>query len=257
MQDRYSGDVGDFGKFSFLRCVFGEWQKRIGIIWYLFPDEFHNADGGHIDYLQNRNFLDLDKNLCEKLSAVVHGNRSVIELENAGLLPANTIYFSERLDFHLRFPSQSKKDRQEREAKRTQWLANAVSAVSKCNITFLDPDNGLEIPSCSKISQIKAGKFAYYFEISKLTKGKDVTVIYHHLCRRGTHIEQITSRAVELREKIDPARAIFAVRYRPYSPRAYFILTAMSEESRLREKLLSFLQGPYGKHWDSYYEEAL
>jgi len=256
MQDRYSGDVGDFGKFSFLRCVFGDWQKRIGVIWYLFPDESHNNDGGHIDYLRKREFQDLDKDLCGKLSAVVHGNRSVTALEKAGLLPVNTIYFSERLDFYLKFPSQSQKDKQKREAKRAQWFANAVSAVSKCNITFLDPDNGLEIPSCSKTGQLKAEKFAYYSEISKLTKDKDVTVIYQHLGRKGTHVEQISSRAIELRQKIDSGCAIFAIRYRPYSPRAYFILTARSEKTRLRKSLMRFMQGPYGKHWDSYYEEV-
>lgn len=198
MQDRYASDVGDFGKFSLLRCFFGESHNRIGVIWYLFPDESHNDDGNRIEYLGNRDFFDCDKNLCEKLSAVVHDpHRSVAALEKAGLLPPNTVYFSDRLDFHLRFPSQSQKDRQEREEKRAQWFANAVLAVSKCNIAFLDPDNGLQIPSCSKTSQVRAGKFAYYSEISELTKEKDVTVIYHHLCRKGTHIEQMSNRVAE------------------------------------------------------------
>jgi hypothetical protein len=256
MQDRYSGDVGDFGKFSLLRYLFSESQKPIGIIWYLFPNEYHNDDGGHIEYLRKREFLDCDKNLCEKLSAVEHGDRSVSSLEEAGLLPANTVYFSERLDFHLKFPSQSLKDRRERKEKRAKWLDNALMALSKCRIAFLDPDNGLQIPSCSKTSQVKAGKFAYYFEISKLTKDKDVTVIYHHLSRKGTHADQVSTRAIELRQQIDPTGAIFALRYRPYSPRAYFILTAKSEENHMRKRLLRFIQGTYGKHWDSYYEEG-
>jgi hypothetical protein len=46
------------------------------------------------------------------------------------------------------------------------------------------------------------------------------------------------------------------LRYRPYSPRAYFMVAAKSEDTRLKEKLLSFLQSGYGKHWDSYYEEG-
>jgi hypothetical protein len=37
-----------------------------------------------------------------------------------------------------------------------------------------------------------------------------------------------------------------------WSPLAYFILTATSEENLLREKLPNFMQGPYGKHWNSY-----
>ena len=257
MQDRYSGDVGDFVKFSFLRRVFGEDGKRIGIIWYLFPDESHNSDGGHIDYVKKQEFLDLDKNLCEKLSAVVSGNRSVAALERSRILPENTIYFSERLDFHLEFSSQSKEDKQQRETRRICWFENALSAVSECNIAFLDPDNGLETPSCSKISQLKAGKFAYYSEIKKLSKEKDVTIIYHHLCRKGTHVEQISKRALELKQKTYPGCTIFAIRYRPYSPRAYFVVASKSEQSRVKKSLVNFMQSPYGKQWDSFHEETL
>jgi hypothetical protein len=255
MQDRYSGDVGDFGKFSLLRYLFDSSHHKIGVVWYLFPDESHNDDGGHIDYLGHRDFLNRDKSLCEKLSTVVHGDRSVSALEKAELLPANTVYFSEPLDFHLRFPSQTQKDRQEREEKRAQWFSKAVLAISNCNIAFLDPDNGLQIPSCSKTSQLKSGKFVYYSEISVLAKNMAVTVIYHHLGRKGTHGTQISTRAAELRRHIDPTRTIFALRYRPYSPRVYFIAAAKPEDTGLKEKLLSFLRGRYGKHWDSYYEE--
>jgi hypothetical protein len=180
----------------------------------------------------------------------VHGNRSVTTLERIGLLFPNTVYFSERLDFHLHFPSQSQKDRQAREEKRAQWLANAVLAVSNCNIAFLDPDNGLQIPTCSKTSKVKSGKFAYYFEVSELSRNKDVTVIYQHLSRTKKHTNQISTRVAELRQNINPTGTIFALRYRPYSPRAYFIMAAKSQET-----LLSFTQSAYGKHWDSYYEE--
>jgi hypothetical protein len=256
MQDRYSGDVGDFGKFSLLQCLFGNSQDRIGVIWYLFPNETHNDDGGHIDYLTNRDFLDCDKHLCEKLSRVVHGNRSVAALEKAGLLSANTVYFSEILDFHRRFPSQTRKDQQEREDSRKQWIARAVKEVSKCNVLFLDPDNGLQISSCSKTSQIKSGKFTFYPEISELMKDKDILVVYHHLSRNGTHENQISIKASMLRRHIAPTGRIFAIRFRPYSPRAYFIITDRSAENRVRQSLSNFMQSEYSKHWDSYYEDA-
>jgi hypothetical protein len=255
MQNRYSGDVGDFGKFSLLRYLFDSSHHRIGVVWYLFPDESHNDDGGHIDYLWHRGFLGCDKSLCEKLSAVVYGDRSVSALEKAELLPANTVYFSEPLDFHLRFTSQTQKDRQEREEKRAQWFSKALLGISNCNIAFLDPDNGLQIPSCSKTSQLKSGKFAYYSEISVLVRNMAVTVIYHHLGRKGTHATQISTRAAELRRHIDSTRTIFALRYQPYSPRVYFIVAATPEDIRLKDKLSNFLQSGYGKHWDSYYEE--
>jgi len=31
MQDRYAGDIGDFGKFSLLRHLFGNSQNKMGV----------------------------------------------------------------------------------------------------------------------------------------------------------------------------------------------------------------------------------
>ncbi len=257
MQNRYAGDVGDFGKFLLLRYLLSDPKNRLGVIWYLFPDESHNDDGRHVDYSTNRAFRCCDDDLCEKLSEIVRGHRSVTALEKAGLLPGNTVYFSEPLDFHLKYPSQREKDKGEREANRKRWLRRAALKVSGCNVIFLDPDNGLEIPSCSKISQLKAGKFTYYSEVSILTKDKDVTVIYHHLNRNGTHENQIRARVDQLREHVNPSGKIFALRYWPYSPRAYFILTDKHEQRGMAERFSSFIRSRYGGYWDSYYEEQV
>jgi len=189
---------------------------------------------------------------------VVDGKqRSVAALERAGILPPNTVYFSERLNFHIQHASQSKRDKKERDEKRKQWLEHAVQSVSGCNVVFLDPDNGLQIHSCPKIGQMRSGKFAYYPEVSRLNINKDATVIYHHLGRKGTHQDQIRLGAARLRENINPTGTIFALRYRPYSPRAYFVLTAKLAEQRIRGSLQCFFRSRYGKHWDSYYEEGI
>lgn len=145
MQDRYAGDVGDFGKFVLLRHLFVNAGHKIGVIWYLFPNESHNNDGGHIGYVDEWRFLDCDKDICERLKKVLAGKRSVASLEKAGLLPDDTVYFSELLDFHLRYPSQSRKDKEKREFGRQDWLRNANQMVSECDVVFLDPDNGLQI----------------------------------------------------------------------------------------------------------------
>ena len=49
MQNRYAGDVGDFGKLGMLRAIASSAMK-IGVNWYLVPDEGHNDDGKHIGY---------------------------------------------------------------------------------------------------------------------------------------------------------------------------------------------------------------
>ncbi|MGN1144419.1 MAG: hypothetical protein ACI4SU_07600 [Anaerovoracaceae bacterium] len=47
MQNRYTGDIGDFGKLGLLRQLSGA-GFSIGVNWYLTPDESHNGDGRHI-----------------------------------------------------------------------------------------------------------------------------------------------------------------------------------------------------------------
>ena len=44
MQNRYVGDVGDFGKYALLRRI-GKAGLSLGVNWYLTPDESHNSNG--------------------------------------------------------------------------------------------------------------------------------------------------------------------------------------------------------------------
>ena len=50
MQDRYTGDIGDFSKLGVLRALQNA-GLSIGLNWYLTPDETHNSDGRHVNYL--------------------------------------------------------------------------------------------------------------------------------------------------------------------------------------------------------------
>jgi hypothetical protein len=50
MQNRYTGDVGDFLKLGILRKLMPGY--RLGVAWWLYPDETHNKDGRHIGYLR-------------------------------------------------------------------------------------------------------------------------------------------------------------------------------------------------------------
>ncbi len=48
MQNKYVGDIGDFGKLGLLRCLQTA-GLTIGVNWYLTPDE-GNTDGRFVDY---------------------------------------------------------------------------------------------------------------------------------------------------------------------------------------------------------------
>ncbi len=252
MQDRYAGDIGDFGKFYLLRKLFDSTKYQIGVVWYLFPNEDHNSDGLHIGYLCSEEYRRYDGELIEKLTNVVKEicGRSVSLLENQHVLPENTVFYSEYLKCYDK--NQESKNREE---SRREWLSSALSKVSDCNVIFLDPDNGLEVKSVKSKARKTAGKYVFYDEVINFFKNENtkVCVVYHHLSRNGTHESQMKDRMKALCEHISDEISdftVFAIRFRPFSPRAFFIIAKKSEEGKIESKLSTILKGIDESKWD-------
>ena len=244
MQDRYAGDIGDFGKFYLLRKLFDSTKYQIGVVWYLFPNEDYNSDGLHIGYLCSEEYKRYDGELIEKLTNVVKEicDRSVSLLENQHVLPENTVFYSEYLKCYEK--NQESKNREE---SRCEWLSGALSKVSDCNVIFLDPDNGLEVKSVKSKARKTAGKYVFYDEVINFFKNENIKVcmIYHHLSRNGTHDKQMKYRIKELCERLSEKGSseytIFAIRFKPFSPRAFFIIAKKSEASNIENKIGIFI----------------
>ena len=188
------------------------------------------------------------------MANVIKSKRAVASLEAENLLPKNTIYYSNPLDFHINYNRQTKAHKEKRIQLRKQWLNDAIESTKDCNVMFLDPDNGLEIKFVSKLSQIKSGKFAYYFEVKEFFNNQKTCVIYHHLNRNSTHNMQMQYRATQLRNMVNYDSVVFGIRFYPYSPRAYFILVTKNKACEMRQKIKTFLSSPCGIGWDSYHE---
>ena len=188
------------------------------------------------------------------MSKVILGQRNIQELEAAKFLPDNTVYYAAPLDFHLTYDKQTKAHKERRTDSRLSWLNSACGAVKDCNVIMLDPDNGLEIKTYPNLNQSKSGKYAYYSEVKKLFSDKAICVIYHHLNRTGSHQSQIQNRADELKQRVASKGSVFCIRFAPYSPRAYLILSKAREAKDIRANLEIFMNSPCGIGWDSYYE---
>src|SRR4051812_35451334 len=218
MQDQYTADVGDFGKYGLLRFVFPP-PVRLGIVWCLYPNETHKSDGRHTAYLQRDDFRQCDPPLVQTMRRIIDSkDRNVAAIEKSDVL-SGAVYFNEKLHF----------ERPRIEA-RQRWFERAFERTSDCDCVFLDPDNGLQIASCARASK-SAGKFVYHDELQPFIARRQTLVVYHHLCRRSSHLEQIKQRVQQLKA-LTPA-CVFALRYRAYSARVYFILPARSEQTRI------------------------
>ena len=111
MQDKYAGDIGDFGKFVFLHALHRAYggRLRLGINWYRTtrPERSSN-DGRHVSYLDQAHpnkdsFRLCDPEIYDSLARIVRGTRSVNALEKHHLAPAGTIFYSAPIPFgHVR-----------------------------------------------------------------------------------------------------------------------------------------------------------
>ncbi|MCX5677350.1 MAG: hypothetical protein NTX87_20390 [Planctomycetota bacterium] len=245
MQDRYVGDIGDFGKFGLLRHLFLGEDWRLGIIWYLVPDEVHNRDGRHIDYLDRPEEYRLcDPIVFDEIQRLVRGNqRRVAAFDLAKLLGPKAVSYSSRLSFG-RISAHSPEDRKERLSVRQDWLNRAMTAIEGCNAIFLDPDNGLQVSSTAAHEK-KGPKYAFFQEVATLASAERVCVVYHHLGQNQPHETTMAEYIPQLEMATGRHGLVMAVRFHRVSCRAYFILATKASRDTVSRKLDELLASPW------------
>ena len=258
MQDRYTGDAGDFGKYGLLRYLCGyrttddNPMLSLGVVWYLTPDQAHNADGKHIAYLNQtrrniREYQSCDPHLYLELSYLVHANlRSVDEVQNANIFDQRTtIYHSEPLDY-ASLTAERGLAAETRLAYRKHWLAGATAKLANRDLIFLDPDNGLE-PSIHQ-GDPKAHHHAYFDDVRALDpQGTKTVVAYHHLNRSAKAELQVNRKLAQVREVLQ--RNAWAALYHRGSARAFIIMPSESHQQVLRERIDHMMKSPWSGHF--------
>ncbi|AGA67861.1 hypothetical protein Desdi_0313 [Desulfitobacterium dichloroeliminans LMG P-21439] len=177
MQNRYVGDLGDFGKYALLRRI-TKTGLTLGVNWYLAPDENHNSDGKHISYLKDKSYRNYDEELYDFLKYVVdNGKRNVLSVQESIILPRNTAYYDSILDLT------NELDPLKRRMRRLLWHNAALNKLNDCEIVFLDPDNGLQVKSVS-LTERKGNKYIGLDELKDYYKlGKSI-IFYNHRERK-------------------------------------------------------------------------
>jgi len=221
MQDRYAGDIGDYIKLALLRHLSA--GRKLGIAWYLHPDEEHNDDGKHTTYLQMPSrWRHLDPDLFDLLHRVVDNDRTVHSLQESGLIEG---CFSNELLASATLPWRS------RESWRAGWFSRVRAQIADAHIVFADPDNGLVDDNPRRVRRKVFGKQIPLSEARALGEGR-VAIIYHHNTRRkGGHDAEVNHWLNQLGD------GTIAIRANAYSCRTYFVLNADEE---IRHRAVSF-----------------
>ncbi len=196
MRHNYAGDQGDYAKYALINALAGDGQQVVGINWYLTVHEEKNADGDvrpHLDEPAEWEHLDsrLLARMVEAFCGLPGSKRRVELLENEGMLPMRTVFFTEPLPTGA-LPTA------ERMAARDEWHRHAMRQMAAADLVFLDPDNGLEVKSRGPRSKWRC-KHATYAEVNDyLAAGKQV-VPYQH-ARRITWPTLVAKVTAEMRE---------------------------------------------------------
>jgi hypothetical protein len=243
MQDRYVGDVGDFGKYGLLNeiCKKSNGGVRLGINWfYVTKKERKEGDGKRtINYLRDGSkdskkyracFPELPE-LYAKLKGIVDdGRRSIKEIEKGLILPKETIFYSKPLPYSSLNPS-------EREEDRKNWFKESLTKLKEADIIFLDPDNGVQTAKVRK-TQIKAIKYVFEDEIKAYYELGKSLVLYHH---RGRKPESEHSRRIAELGQITSCNGIKVLRFKRVSIR-YFIFLLQKDHQDLIAQTIDYLR---------------
>jgi hypothetical protein len=234
MQNRYVADIGDYVKFAILRAL--SRGRRLGLVWWLFPDESHNADGGHRAYLERpKEWERFDPPLFGALRRISQEKSwNVRAIERAAIFP-DAVFASIAVPCEVRPFSL-------RPGERRKWIEGIKDTVSDCDFVFLDPDNGIA-PARLKLTQRRAGKSVTIEEIKEPQYGNRTVIVYHHQTRlKGGHDFEIEDLFARLRNS--GLHVTGALRAKPWSPRVFFILNG-DEETRDRAKKIVDLWGKW------------
>ena len=231
MQDRYAGDVGDYGKFALLRAMEAQ-DLKLGVNWYLaktLPSEIHD-DG---KYRIPSQYEKLDPGLSAALNRIfdLREDRSVLALEQAHLLATN-LFVNEAVP----------RETDQREA----WHQKALTKLADCDSVFLDPDNGLDVRSV-KPGSSKSPKYVWLREVSDyIASGKSV-IFYNHRPRKKAE-DYIAEYAA--RFATDPVlcgKQLCVVTFPRRTTRDYFIIPAsQAHEEKICKAIQNLLEGPFG-----------
>lgn len=237
MQDRYAGDIGDFGKIGLLKALQAQ-GLSIGVNWYLVEpmDTERKSDGTYKQedgkFLIPEKLQVCDTLLAEKLTKIAKSDhRSIRSLEQGNFI-LNARYYSEPVSV----------------AGREEWHKKALDLLNDLDIVFVDPDNGMLVKSVGKKS-VKSVKYTFYEEVRDYVRRGQSVLIYNHRSRK-----QETQYFHEICYKLQEATGItetdiLKITFPKCSVRDYLAVPAsMEQREKIETAFTAMERGVWGEN---------
>ncbi|MGQ0667445.1 MAG: hypothetical protein ACT4O4_10445 [Nitrospiraceae bacterium] len=206
MKNQYFGDVHDYRKYGLLRAIQTIGTGKLLVAWMLTSDD-KSRDGRFRSYLQDPDaWKRYDPELFDGLEEILRPAPApkVSLIEGSQLLPRTTYYSAVVPDA-----------RQDREA----WCEGLLCATRGSDLVFVDPDNGIEVPS-KLLGRKGSSKYVTWLEIQEIWQVGCSILVYQHF-RHEQRAAFAKRMMMQLREKTG-ARLTEAFR----TPHVLFLLAA-------------------------------
>lgn len=225
MKHQYVGDVNDYRKYGLLRALQPRDRGPLFVAWMLTADD-SSSDGGLRSYLSAPNrWRQYDPELFDGLTTALRSpsGLDVTLVENSDLL-RNATYYSRVVP--------------DRRQDRDNWRHGLVNAARGFDLAFVDPDNGVEVPS-RPVGRIGSSKYVTWDELQGLWNVGCSLLIYQHFRRerREPFAERL---ACELGERTG---ASFVEAFR--TPHVVFLLAAQERHVPEFRRLVPLLSGQW------------
>lgn len=236
MQNRFVGDIGDFGKYGLLRNL-SRSGLRLGVNWYLTDDGTDSA-GNLTEYLiqAEEGLYICDPELMSKLQTIVYkdNDRTVERIENSSTLPANTQYYSRLL--------KSGKDY------RLNWFQDSLKLLAESEIIFLDPDNNILANDVGVNYRSDGSKYTFPGEIATYYQQGHSLVVYNH-ANRQNEADYFQRFNFVTEESVFKNAITTVMKYNRQQVRYYLLVLQPHHNERIQRCLKEMLEGPWGKRW--------
>ena len=220
MKVQYFGDVNDYRKFALLKALSGKGFK-IGVCW---TEADGSCQGDNRSYLrQPDKWRGYDPALFDAL-ALAPATPTIedfLRVENEALIPS-AIFFNEFTSDGL--------------VGRGAYHRACMNAFKACELTFFDPDNGLEVKSTAKGCK-RSSKYAYLDEIDDHYAAGRSILLYQHYPRHVTRDACVTAAGDRLRAQL-PGASIWLFE----TPHVAFVLAARPDHVHSVETVVAALQ---------------
>lgn len=193
MKNQYFGDINDYKKYALLRLLSTNGELKIAVCWMLTADD-QRPDGQIIGYLdQPSKWRMYDPELFDRLLPCLNDptKRNVSWAETAELVPGAR-YYSHLLE-DARF-------------ERERYFREFGEFLKACDLTFFDPDNGLEVKS-KPYGRRDSCKYLYWRELERVWAEGQSILLYQHF-RREERANFTQNLAADIQQKLSTSDVI-------------------------------------------------